>query len=156
MKIKFCTFLIILIVITGTLSAQMNNRMGRMRAKVEQLEKLKLIEVLNLNEEKSIRFFSRRNKYKIFQKKLLAERDSLYKVLSGMLSSGKEMELVKIKNEIFNLDNKILVKRREFLSSLKDILTEKEIAKYILFEYNFKNEIRKQLMKQYKLNKRRM
>jgi hypothetical protein len=73
-----------------------------------------------------------------------------------MLSSGKEMELLKIKNEIFNLDNKILVKRREFLSSLKDILTEKEIAKYILFEYNFKNEIRKQLMKQYKLNKRRM
>ena len=156
MKSKFNVFIFFAVVFVGSSFAQRNNGMNRMRAKVEQFEKIKLIETLNLNEDESIRFFARRNEYKENQKKMLAERDSLYKLLSVELSSGKDAELAKMRNEILDVDSRILIKRKEFLNSLGDLLSEKEIAKYVLFEYNFRNEIRKQLIKQYKHRMGRM
>jgi len=51
-------------------------------------------------------------------------------------------ELKKMIDQYQDLENKILKKRQEFYNSLNDILTYKQIAKVLLFERKFKDEIR--------------
>jgi len=116
--------------------------------KIEQLERLKLLEVLNLDEETSVRFFSRRNDFKEAHRKLLDQRDSLMHEIEEAIEDNDENYDYKSKrNEVMVIEDKLIEQRKNFLNSLTDILTEEQIAKVIVFEAKFMREIRESLMR---------
>ena len=126
---------------------------GRMGGKIEQLEKIKLIEELNLNEETAVRFFARRNEHRESLRSILQKRNALYKELSNEIKLDKKDSLKEKVNEIFLIEDEMVAKRKEFIDSLSDIFTEKQQVQLVLFEFYFRQEMRHQFMKQ---GKRRM
>ena len=117
-----------------------------MREKYRQLEKLKLLEVLQLDEETAIRFFSRRDKFYKEQKNILDKRKSLIEKAEVILEN-KSGDYDSVINGIKNIEEELLKKRSDFIDSVKNILTKEQIVKMIIFDFRFKEEIRGILMK---------
>ena len=128
---------------------KMREKMMKNKGKLEQLEKVKLIEALDLDEETAIRFFARRkdsrNEIDYLEKK---SDDLLFKLESSFQSNEKNQEEKQRQmiSEFLKTSESIESKRNQFISSLKDILTTEQISKLIVFEKRFRDEIRNVLL----------
>ena len=117
--------------------------------KIEQWEKAKLIELLNLNEENSVRFFARRNEHQNKMKDILDQRDQFTKDLSKELQEGTKQNDNTYRDKLNNLlsfDSRLMKERESFLRSLNDLLTPQQILKLSVYEVKFRKEIREKLM----------
>lgn len=118
--------------------------------KIEQLEKVKLIEALDLTEDQSIRFFARRNEHRKEIEKLEIRSEEVIRDLEKIVQDSNERNVTEQKrllNEFLDIRIQIENKRKQFILSLNDILTTEQISKLVLFEKKFREEIRKILMK---------
>ncbi len=135
---------VILITSAGLYQAQDMEPMNmpfEKQEKFRQMEKIKLLEALNLDEETAVRFFTRRNKNMENARKLIERRDKLIEKLADQLGN-KNDSYKKITKEIMSLETELVENRSKFINSLEDILTEEQIAKLIVFENKFKKKIR--------------
>ncbi|MFA3781551.1 hypothetical protein ABRY23_00630 [Melioribacteraceae bacterium 4301-Me] len=118
--------------------------------KIGQLEKAKLIEALNLDENTAIKFFARRNENQEKIKNLFDERE---KILSEMENNFKannknsEDYYKKSIDKLQKIDQKIFEEKYAFINSLREIFSEEQIARYLAFEYSFRKEIRESLIR---------
>jgi len=149
MKIQLLV-MIILLTVNINLAQPYQKHGKNPRERMEQLEKLKLLEALNLNEEEAIRFFARRNEFRDEHKDLIQKRDEI--ILNIELAIGKdksenEADYEKKIKEFLMVEEKLIDHRAKFLNSLEDILTQEQIAKLIVFESKFKQEIRDLIIK---------
>jgi len=143
--------IILTLVFTTSLFAQRGEgrgEWGRMGGKIEQLEKIKIIEELNLDEETTLRFFSRRNEHRERQRGLIETRNQLFKTLSENFDAEEDINYEDKMAEIIEIEKNMLTERENFYNSLSDILTDKELVQLIVFEFNFRHEVRQQFMKQ--------
>lgn len=119
--------------------------------KIEELEKVKLLDVLNLDEANSAKLFTRRNQNRT---KIWDIEDKINNDLQNIeseIKNGKDKDVTKIQklNEGYcNLSMEVEKEKLSFLRSLSDILTPEQIGKYIVFERKFREEIRDLLMKE--------
>jgi vacuolar-type H+-ATPase subunit I/STV1 len=121
-----------------------------MREKFEELEKIKIIETLQMDEETTLRFFSRQSEHKNEQREIMDEIKQDIDDLDAMLKSGRPVtteELKKKISDINDLELKLDQNRVAFINSLSDILSYEQIAQLIIFERTFRNEVRKMIMK---------
>ncbi len=148
MKIKLFAFPFFLLTI-GLLNAQqmprqfMHGKRGMER--FMELEKIKLLETLNLDENTSVRFFTRRKKHLDEQKQLADKKDSLLLELLNNFETGEKQSdnyYKKMVRKINLLDKKLVDNKVNFINSLTDILSPKQIAKLVVFEFKFRKEIR--------------
>ncbi len=124
--------------------------MGGGMEKIEELEKIKLIEVLGMDEEVMLKFFNRFNNNKTEKGKLFEEKKQLIEKMEGMLkedSKATEKELNDVIEQVLNKEYEFKTKRKEFINSLKEILTPQQIVKFLVFETKFKHEIREHIFK---------
>lgn len=147
---KFLFFILFGILTIPNTNAQEIRRQDWPRMhRVEQLERVKLIESLNMTEEQSVRFFARRNEHRkeleAFEKKI----DESMLEIDRILNSGeiKESTLKKLNEDILSNREKIETKRKQFILSLNDILSTEQISKLLLFERRFREEIRDLIIK---------
>lgn len=148
---KQLIFLMILMVtvITGT-EAQNRNRQGPHK-KIEQLEKIKIIEILNMDEETSIRFFTRHAEFKKVMEENQIRCDKQIATLDELVQRGNQTnseEYKKQMNEFWKLETEMLNERKKFYDSLSGLLSDEQIAKLIVFEKQFRDEIRHILMRE--------
>jgi hypothetical protein len=144
MRYSLIGFLILLL-FPVFLSAQDDGGERRPFKKLEKLEQIKLIEALKMNEETSVRFFARQQE----SKKKIREydkqsRDCLLK-MKKILDEKPDKncsDLKKLSDEYMKLLVKMQKERMSFINSLSDILSTEQIARLILFEKNFREEIR--------------
>jgi len=134
-------------------------RMHKRRApmkKIEELEKIKLLDVLNLDEATSVKLFTRRNQNRT---KIWDIEDKINEDLQNIeleVKKGKDMDVSKIQklNEDYcNLSMDVEKEKMSFIRSISDILTPEQIGKYIVFERRFREDIRALLMKGIRHNK---
>jgi len=121
------------------------------REKFEQLEKIKLIETLQMNEETTLRFFSRKSEHQKQQVEIHEKIKKNIDNLEVIFKSGRAVTIEEIKtsiNEINSLQLQMEKNRADFINSLSDILSYEQIAKLIIFERKFKDEMRKLIMKE--------
>ena len=86
--------------------------------KIEELEKVKLIETLGMDEQTTLKFFARRTKYREEQTQLFKNIQDVLDQMSDitMKNDGKnDEELKKMIDRYDDLENKILKKKQEFL-----------------------------------------
>ena len=79
-------------------------------------------------------------------KELNRNRVKTYKQMLDNIESGNGMD--SIVNNLLYYEEQINQKREDFVNDLKSILTSTQLAKMIVFERKFNNEIKK-LLKQY-------
>ena len=122
----------------------------RMREKLSQLEKIKLIETLKMDEETTLKFFSRRTEHQTRMDDLSELADKTINEMETMLKSESKYSPEQLKSLIDkanSLHAKMEEERAAFINSLNDILTTEQIAKLIIFERRFKDELRRVLFR---------
>jgi len=146
--------LLILLLLSTTLFAQRGKWQDEeAREKFEQLEKIKLIETLEMDEETTLRFFARRTEHKKLQDDIQEKLQQKIENLDVIFKSGRVATDEEIKtniNEINNMQLQFDKNRVDFVNSLSDILSYEQIAKLIIFEKKFRNEVRRLIMKERK------
>jgi len=148
MKYTFLTFFILLFVSIGILAQDGHKNSSFNR--IENLERIKLMEALKMNEETSVRFFARRMEHKKKLRELDKQSDEiLYKIKRTLQDKPDKnsSELKKLSEEYFKLQYQIPKERCNFYSSLGDILSEEQIARLLVFEKNFRDEIKNFIIK---------
>ena len=147
---KLILLLIIIVSVSVTLTAQRkHDRKHQVPDKILQLEKIKLIETLEMDEETTLKFFSRRSKFERDLEEIhKAINEKLDKMEQIVNSDNVQDEELKSSIEELNLMHQKLDRiKADFVNSLDDILSYEQIAKMILFERRFKEELRKALFK---------
>ncbi len=129
----------------------MRHRESDALKKIEELEKIKIIETLGMDETTTLKFFSRRTKFRDEQSQLF---QNAAKLLDQMEETAKKTgdkndpEMRKMIDNYFEIENEIVKDRETFINSLKDILSYKQISLYLVFEKKFREEIRNVLFKE--------
>ena len=120
------------------------------REKIEQLEKIKLIETLQMDEETTLRFFARRSEMMIKVDSLRKQSDEIIIKMAKLVNDENKNhsdELKTLINEFDGNQENMQKLRSNFVKSLGDILTTEKIAKMIIFDKNFKDELRRVLIR---------
>ncbi len=148
---KFITTIVALLLIANVNLFPQNMGMFKQhKKKIRQLEQIKLIEILNLDEDTSARFFARRNKYLDEVDKLVSEKNGLLKEISNKINNGEQVDSKEYRKKLFALEQKILDKRIQYFNSLDDLLTNEQIAKLLVFQRDFRREIMRTFMKEHR------
>jgi hypothetical protein len=148
------TFIVILFCAGTICSQEMGFGENKMRNKLRDLEKIKLIEALDMDEATSIRFFTRRNSFQEKQRSITFSRDSLYSALKSLLKDQnfQQTEKENILSKIFDYELSLLQNKREFIESLDDILSLQQKYNYVSFEHSFKKQIQRELKRRGRRN----
>lgn len=143
-KLLFVIFFVAFIVSTN--AQQERHRWKNEIDKYEQLEKVKLIEVLNLDEETTLKFFARRNESKSKMREINDELHKLMDKVGDRIRQENKIDdqtAVKYITRIQELEKMHHTERENFLKSVENILTKEQMLKYLLFENRFRDEVRK-------------
>jgi len=111
--------------------------------RIEQLRKVRLIEMLDLKEDQSVRFFTRFKEQETTRRDLMQQRDeALDKIERLIRNDADSTEYLPVFDEVQGIDEKITTERKRFFDGLSDILTIEQRGKLLLFERRFERELR--------------
>jgi hypothetical protein len=114
---------------------------GKAKKQIEQLKKLKLIEVLNLDDATAEKFFVR---YNAEQKKVDDARKSFedaMKELDKANNSGNSDKVKQLTQQTLDKNIQLQNTTNGMLRSIREILNEKQYADYLVFEANFQKQL---------------
>ncbi|MDT3696543.1 MAG: hypothetical protein ROY99_09120 [Ignavibacterium sp.] len=143
-KILLTLFLVGIISFVG-IPQRMHDKPNKHKNKLAQLEKAKLIDALELDEETAIRFFARRNQSKKDIDELEKKSDEIIAQLENTMKdkdSHKEENQKRLITDLLKTKQQIESEKQKFINSLSDILSTEQIARFVVFEKRFREEIR--------------
>lgn len=116
-------------------------RLGMER--IESYKKVRLMEVLKLDENLSLKFMAKYNKHQESIHSLEKEANEQISKLEDQIKGGVgESEYEQTFNTLVDVSKRIGENRAKFLIDLKEILSNKQIAEYLVFERNFARDLR--------------
>jgi hypothetical protein len=119
--------------------------------RVQQLRKVRMIELLNLSEEQSVRFFARLNQHENEREALLqAKTSALDKIERLVHNKANQDQFDEIFPELMSLDEKLAGLDKNFFKSLQDIFSPSQQAKFLLFDRQFERELRESIREVYR------
>ncbi len=138
--------LLAIISVCGLMQSQPGPGNPRAAERVEQFRKLRMIEVLKLDDKSSVPFFTKYNKHEDIIRDINKQREGFLDELQGMRDSGaKDPDLEKVIQELLALDVKQADERARYTEDLRSVLTEGQIADLFLFERNFTRNVRRMM-----------
>ncbi len=127
----------------SSLFSQMERRKENSQGKIEKYRKIRMMEVLEMDEKKSIQFFSRYNKQRENMSELAKQRDKILKKLKTQISNNSQQsELDATLQQYLDMNNKMLSNEEKFLSEIKDVLSPQQVVKYVIFQQDFRDDMR--------------
>jgi hypothetical protein len=140
----WCTIMFSLVLIPVVLLAQEQGpRRGPGSERIEHFKKVRLIETLKMDEETTIRFFARYDKYIERLHDVQKDHNALIDQLQVQVkTNANNADLERAIKDIELCENKIAETRSNFLEELKDVISVKQIADYVVFERNFNKNLR--------------
>ena len=138
MKTK--NILILAIMVT---SVNVFAQMPKFKTKIDDLRKVKVIDELNLNEDKTAKYLALENRHRdeinTYNVKI---KESLDRLELQLKTNATDIELQKEISQLEELEKGKLTQRIDYFKNLKSNLTQKEFAQYILIERNFNMEMK--------------
>ncbi|MHB1050470.1 MAG: hypothetical protein ACYC09_10355 [Bacteroidota bacterium] len=120
-----------------------NQMVGRSAERLDSFKKVRMLEALKLDEKTGMKLINRYNDHREAVKTLEQDRMSVIEKLEKQTASGaSDGEYLAAFKELSEIERKIAEARSRYISELKDVLTPKQIAEYLVFEKNFVREIR--------------
>ncbi|HTX19475.1 MAG TPA: hypothetical protein VMG34_12540 [Bacteroidota bacterium] len=141
----FATMLLAALVFsTGTVMAQpRGGNRGPWPDRIESYKKVRMLEALKLDEEHSVKFVTRYDTHQDVMREYDKERNELIDRLDSLArADAADNAFDEVYAGLLEIDKKIADERQNFLNQLKEILSNKQIAEYIVFERNFIRELR--------------
>lgn len=117
--------------------------------KIQLFKKLKLIEVLKINDETAEQLLLKLNYFEAQMKSKNAEIQSSLSQLHEIVKSKKNTASIKEQNDkLLKLYDELQNLSKNRLLAVRQILDEENYAKFLLFESRFRKELREHLKKQ--------
>ncbi len=139
MKQFIVTILVIFIAVSVLNAQPERGKRDKAMKRIEQLEKLQIIERLDLGEEQAIRFFVMKNRFR-------DERESIMQKINDVLDKAEktndESELNPLSDEFERLNRALSRNREDFVASVRAMLTPKQQMEFFVFERRFRDELR--------------
>ncbi|MBI3195780.1 MAG: hypothetical protein HYZ34_15135 [Ignavibacteriae bacterium] len=110
--------------------------------RLERFKKMRLIEVLKLNEVESIRFFAKQSAHEEIARDVMKERDQMLDDLQELLVDENLKDVPKLIDHIIAFDEKLFRERDRFRNEVKKMLSPEKFAKFLLFERDFNKQVR--------------
>jgi Spy/CpxP family protein refolding chaperone len=111
--------------------------------RIERLRKVRLIEMLDLKEDQSVRFFARMNEHDKVRKELKRQKGEVLDRIERLVRNhAEDQEFEKEYPVVRSIDAKLAEENWNFFDTLKDILTPEQRGKFLLFERHFEVELR--------------
>ena len=144
---KVITLFSFFVVLTSNAVVHAQSESSKGVERVEQLRKVRMIEILDLTEDQSIRFFARLHEHEKNKDGLTAERTSLLDRIERLVRNKVDPEQYKQPfTEVLSIDDRLFREEQLFFEGLSEILSEEQRAKLLLFERQFQKELREALM----------
>jgi hypothetical protein len=116
------------------------------REKLQEIKLEKLTAKLELDETTKSLFIDKYKSFSADMRELNKKRARAYKQMTENVESGNGLD--SLVNQLLDYENQIDQRREDFINDMKSMLSAKQVAKMIIFERKFNNEIKK-LLKQY-------
>ena len=127
----------------------------KMRQRVEDVRKMKLLDLLDLKDDQVEKFFAAYTKH---QKRILELRDEVEKSakdLQAQLKKGaSDAELIASTTEVRKLIKEVEQQIEARFDAVKPVLTTKQYAIYVVFEARFYDELQKMIVERVRRNKK--
>jgi hypothetical protein len=142
MKYKLIYTLLPIFILSISVYGQRHERM-KAREKMEELKKIKLIEILQMDEETSIKFFTRRSEHMRRMEDIHQAEEKKITQLRDLLEAKEKNSsaLQKAIDDYLSLQEDIIKERQNFFKSTSEILSVEQMAKFVVFEEQFREEI---------------
>jgi hypothetical protein len=133
----------LLIIFTDLIAQDQLPARGPGAERIEQFKKVRLMEVLKMDEETSIRFFVRYNKHIENLHTIQKDHNTLIDQLQRLTqSNANNSDIEQAIKDIELCEEKIMESRSKFLEELKEVISIKQVAEYVVFERNFNKNLR--------------
>ena len=140
-KLLLASFLLFAVSLSAA-QPEYSNRRPQLE-RIERFKKMRLVEMLELKEEQSVRFFARYNEFENARRELTRQKDeSLDKIERLVRNKAEAKEFEKLFDEVESFNRKIGDEKLKFFKGLSDLLTIEQRAKLLLFERRFESELR--------------
>lgn len=127
---------------------------NNMQKRIEELEKVKLIETLNLDETRTVQFFVKRKEFKQKQRDLTSQLDSIILRMQKLQDRPDKDRAKELINLFIEKEKQIHSLRINFIAELRNLLTEDELTRYLVFESEFRKDLQRMIMQRGKRNMR--
>jgi hypothetical protein len=132
-----------LFVFTGVAQESEPAVQGKAAERVEQFKKIRMMEMMGMDEQTSIKFFARYNKNAEAMKDLRQQQiKALGQIQALRKAKASENEYGKVINELRSLEDQVSQTKSKYLDDLRDVLTNKQLAEYLVFELRFQQNLR--------------
>ncbi len=143
MKNYLMSMILVLLTVAAATGQPMREPGSRPSERVEQWKKLRMIEMLDLTEEQSIRFFARLNEHEKQKKELMKKKgDALDKIDRLIRIEAADEEFGEVFAEISSVNGNLVQLQNNFFEGLQEILTTEQRGKLLLFERHFDRQLR--------------
>jgi len=116
---------------------------GKAAERVEQFKKIRIMEVLGLDEQASIKFFARYNKNLEMMKDLRQKQvQALARIQNLRKDKASDNDYATVVSELRSLEDQVSQTKSKYIDDLKDVLTNKQLAEYLVFELRFQQNLR--------------
>ena len=116
---------------------------GKAAERVEQYKKIRMMEILGLDEQSSIKFFARYNKNVEVMKDLRQKQvQTLARIQNMRKSKASDNEYAKVVSDLRLLEDQVYQTKSKYIDDLNDLLTSKQLAEYLVFELRFQQNLR--------------
>lgn len=154
---RITSILIVLLLVfqADAFTQQRQQRLQEGRERLETLRQVKMLEALEVDEETAARITVLYNKHQRESRELMQEIDVLIDELEEAIDAGKtDSELRRLRTEIEEKRNNNHANRMRFYSDAETYLTDRQVAKLIVFERNFQRDMRR-IMQEAQRDRRR-
>ena len=79
---------------------------------------------------------------------LQLEKQMIMNELASKIENNEKVDSKKYRKRLEEIEQQMLDERKKFYNSLDDLLTNEQIAKFIVFQSKFRREIMRQMMRQ--------
>jgi hypothetical protein len=126
---------------------------NQIKDKINQLKKIKLIDILRLDENNVDKFFARygEQERKVEEQRLLL-KNSINQLELAIHNNAAEKEIQQLIQNIHHKDIALVNATIEKQKALKSLLDDQQYAKLIVFEHQFMTKLQKALIDKKKKN----
>lgn len=138
---------LLLILTTFSLSLFSQPRSEKIRARIQTMKKVKLLDVLELDEATSEKLLIKYNTYEDKFENKLKEFDDVEQKLEDAVKSGNSSVINETTQKFLEIKTEITSISEEKDAAIREILSDQKFAIYLIFEKRFRKELSKELIK---------
>jgi hypothetical protein len=119
----------------------------KLMERIQTIKKVKLLETLDLNEDRSEKVLIKYNTYEDKFTQKIQEFDEVESDLEEAIYDENESKIIELTKKFLEIKDQLFRINEEKDNALKEILSSEEFAKYLIFEKRFRQELSRELIK---------